>query len=192
MSQSVISVAQGGVHYDAVANGSAENYCFNLTSLIMDGTFEEHVNQLIESVAQIIHDIEIQSERTVAEFIIGKTVCLARANVNIDRTKVMNAYNWRVSSGPANRWNKSYKGIQQGMVVICGVTHDQVPLNDDGQLLVHQSQYALALEQALTHEFLLKRKDARCSNVSFTSGKTASEANAAIGVVYVVFQFADE
>ena len=76
-------------------------------------------------------------------------------------------------------------------MVICGVTHDQVPLNDNGLLMVHQSQYALALEQALTHEFILKRSDARCSNESFSSGKTASEANAAIGVVYVVFQFAD-
>jgi hypothetical protein len=97
----------------------------------------------------------------------------------------MNAHFWRGSEGPGNRWNTSYKNSQDGMIVICGVTHDLVQLPTG----FHQTQYALALEQALTHEFLLERRDERCSNESFSSGNTGIEETKAIGVVYFVFKF---
>lgn len=189
---SVVSIGAGGANFDSVANGSKCDYCFNLTPLEHGASFRSHVQQLFESVQANIHTIELQSGKKIDRFVIGKTACPARAGVVMDRVQVMNAFNWKGSAGPGKRWQKTYLTDNfQGLVVICGVTHDLRPLDMHGRPIVHQTQYALALEQSLTHEFVLNQKDSRCSNKSFSSGGTGTEENGAIGVVYFAFRLTE-
>lgn len=192
---SVISVGQGGADYDEVAEGNVRNYCYNMIPLVQHGSFTQHVMRLVTSIDRIIADIELQSNRQINAFVIGKTSCPARSGVfRMNQTKVLDAQNWKGSAGPGNRWNELYRNQgYHGLVVICGVTSDLRPLYSDSQQpIIHQTQYALALEQALTHHYLLEKRDIRCKNHSLASGSTGVQKTNAIGVVYFAFQLEDK
>lgn len=186
---SVTSSAQGGATYDDVVIRDVHNYCFNLT--ILEGNdFNDHKIRLIEAVDNLISDIETHSGKQIESFTIGKSGCIGRKGRNINKETVLDAYNWRASSGPGNRWKNQYSRDSNGMVVIAGIIADVVPKIENVRA-VHQEHYALALEQALIHEFRLIRRDGRCKNETLSSGSISVSGNV-IGCVYFVFKLSKE
>lgn len=158
----------GLAHYEAVQRGDTRDYCYKLTSLQPGETFSRHVQQLVQAVDNQIDDIESASKRKVIDFVVGKS-------------------SWGENGGPGHRWRNFYRhAVYDGMVVICTCTRDLGTFDTNDQPAVHQALYALALQQALTHEYVLNRRDMRCRNQIGSSADDDESSD--MGAVYFVFR----
>jgi len=144
---------------------------------------------LVKWVDETITDIEIQSEKKVTKFYIGKTFVRQIKNRKFD---AMNPNTWR-KSGISSRWrhHKQEDYGRNGMVVLTVVTKDDVP-QQSIPAFKHQEMYALALEQQLIIHYAFIRGDERLANTSTHPGMQQQEESRAIGYpIYMAFALDD-
>ena len=145
---------------------------------------------LVEWVDDTIRDIEIQSEKKVVKFYIGKTY--VRKNKNSKVFDTMNPNTWR-KEGIRSRWchHKQEDYGRNGMVVLTVVTKDDVP-QQSIPAFKHHDMYALALEQQLIIHYAFIRGDERLANTSTHSGMQQQEESRALGYpIYIAFALDD-
>ena len=203
----------GGVEFDDLVTGRVDpSYTFRLTHLgnkqsvcastgIKKGLKLTAINTdgsdvlyratdtLVKWVDDTITDIEIQSERKVTKFYIGKTFVRQIKNKKFD---AMNPNTWK-KSGISSRWchHKQEDYGRNGMVVLTVVTRDDVP-QQSIPAFKHQEMYALALEQQLIIHYAFIRGDKRLANISTHPGMQQQEESRAIGYpIYMAFALDD-
>ena len=145
---------------------------------------------LVKWVDDTIRDIEIQSEKKVVKFYIGKTFVRQIKNRKFD---AMNPNTWR-KSGISLRWrhHKQEDYGRNGMVILTVVTKDDVPPQSI-PAFKHQEMYALALEQQLIIHYAFIRGDERLANTSTHPGmQQQEESTRTIGYpIYMAFALDD-
>ena len=146
---------------------------------------------LVKWVDDTITDIEIQSEKKVVKFYIGKTFVRKNKNRKFD---AMNPNTWR-KSGISSRWHhhRHEDYGKNGMVVLTVVTKEDVP-QQSIQAFKHQEMYALALEQQLIIHYAFIKGDERLANISTHPGmqQQQQEESRAIGYpIYMAFALDD-
>ena len=180
---------RGGRYFDELAKGQ-HGYAVNHMEL--SGKFADDVQNLYKHVKSVIGKLEKGSGKTVESFVIGKTTAKKYSNHHSALTQEEGLHaKWRVASGPGGRWKTSYADYgYDGLVNLAAVTGDilksltKLPLKG-------KEQYALALEQALSHKFVLEDNDVRCDVSTFAAGKISS-SNPAVACVYMAYSFATD
>ena len=145
---------------------------------------------LVKWVDDTIRDIEIQSEKKVVKFYIGKTYVRKSKKSKVFDT--MNPNTWR-KEGIRSRWchHKHQDYGRNGMVVLTVVTKDDVP-QQSIPVFKHQEMYALALEQQLIIHYAFIRGDERLANISTQPGMQQQQESKAIGYpIYMAFALDD-
>ena len=199
---------RGGADFDDLVTGRAEpHYTFRLTRIRSNhaamqrdpkntrtnakgnqdyNALHRATDTLVKWVDDTITDIEIQSEKKVVKFYIGKTY--VRKNKNSKVFDAMNPNTWK-KDGIRSRWchHKHQDYGKNGMVVLTVVTKDDVP-QQSIEAFKHQEMYALALEQQLIIHYAFIRGDERLANTSTHPGMQQQEESRAIGYpIYMTF-----
>lgn len=148
---------------------------------------DERVSLLIAKVNETIDSLEIESEKTVEHFCIGKTYVEAKAGKTFNRNDVNT---WRLR-GISQRWHGKYKKEgYDGLVVLCVVSHAVLKEGSNNDVW-NQQTYVLGLESALINHFAHQICDQRLANQSLAPGKI--QKNLAAGyVIYIAFKYENE
>lgn len=178
----------GGNSWDLMCRGLVPGYCLhNPVSLLDKETgfplpFDAAVELLRTHTLGIIRDIELQSMRKIAIFVIGMSHVRQRLNRQFDE---MNPYTWKLDDGVNSRWRSSYLNEgYNGLIVLCVTPGFVIPPNSTK---VGPQDYAVALEQRLIQIFSFGAVDPRLGNMSFSTGKMAYQPFA--GAVYMAYKF---
>ena len=194
-SEAVSRTTFGGCTLDDLHRGS-KNYVCDASCLVnlVGKDRNEAKEGLKHKVDEIFRDLELQTERKVKKYYIGKTFIKQRRRPNNRKKFVkfdpMDPYTWK-KNGISNRWrcHKNLEYGRNGLVVLTAVTKDAVPQQCRSE--VHQEQYALALEQMLLHHYKLDIGDQRLHNDTFTSGGPDGGKSIAYAV-YVAFTLEEQ
>ena len=178
-----------GTTIDALIKEEKRGYSSLLVSLYTDGErrFHEAVARLRRNAEYLIQEIEEKAKTPLSRFTLGKSYARKRKN----RTFNPNNFDTWIKEGIRSRWTTTYqKEGYNGLVVLCGITRELLPLAPNKRSKRHplqdQQQYALALEQQLIHYFLFEAQDSRLGNDSLDKGALAKNPYA--GVVYLAFK----
>lgn len=194
-SVSTTSSSTAGISFDELCKGVQKNYSFNVVDL-RKKTFQERKNLLATQIKKTIGALQLQSEKKVEEFIIGKTFAEARTGRKFDPTDVNT---WR-ARGISKRWHGKYKTDDlkyDGLVVLGAVNRqmltdttfkDEFGAKRECSENWNQESYALALESALISHYAFEAFDPRLANDSFHTGNTQG-ANSAGYVIYLAFKY---
>ena len=199
----VSCTTRGGVDYDDLASQKVEPYyTFRLMQTTKAGTdpnLESAKTTLIKWVDDTIKDIQIQSDRNIVKFYIGKTYVRKVKNRKFDAMKPLT---WK-KGGISSRWHchKKESYGKNGMVVLTVVTKGDVPQKTI-TAFKHQEMYALALEQNLIMHYACVKGDDRLANTSTHPGmyvqqkdgnetKASNEAKAIGYPIYMAFALDD-
>lgn len=170
-SVSTTSSSTAGISIDELCKGVQKNYSFNVVDL-RKKTFQERKNLLVTQIKSTIEDLQLQSERTIEEFIIGKTFAEARTGRRFDPTDVNT---WR-ARGISKRWHGKYKtdDLKYDGLVVLGAVNLQM------------------LTDTTFKESGVKRECSENWNqesyASFHTGNTQG-ANSAGYVIYLAFKY---
>ena len=194
-SEAVSRTTFGGCTLDDLHRGS-KNYVCDASCLVnLVGKDSNEAKEILKhKVDEIFQDLELQTDRKIKKYYIGKTFIKRRRNPNSRRTFVkfdpMDPYTWK-KNGISSRWgcHKKTEYGRDGLVVLAAVPKDAVPQQCRGE--VHQEQYALALEQMLLHHYKLDKGDQRLHNDTFTSGLVDGGKYIAYAV-YVAFTLEEQ
>ena len=150
-------------------------------------SFNEAISTMRKRAKELIHFIERNAEMPIEKFTIGKSYARQMKFRKFDPDN----FNTWIKQGIKGRWiNKYEKEGYNGLVVLCGITRDMIPIapqkGGKKHPLLDQQQYALALEQQLIHYFLFMEQDSRLGNESLDKGALAQNPYA--GVVYLAFK----
>ena len=172
--------------YYAPLNPLVKLYRGELNGRVLD-IFHDAVSKLRTAAEQLIEYIEKRAETPLAKFTIGKSYARKIKNKDFDASDFDT---WK-KEGIKSRWAMTYqKKGYNGLVVLCGITRELLPLvpnkGSKRHPLQDQQQYALVLEQQLIHHFLFEAQDNRLGNESLDIGKLAQNPYA--GVVYLAFK----
>ena len=184
------SVTFGGCTLDDLIRGS-KNYVCDASCLVnlVGKDSNEAKEGLINKIDELFQDLELQTERRVMKYYIGKTFIKQRKRPNNRKMFVkfdpMDPYTWK-KNGISSRWgcHKKMEYGRDGLVVLAAVTEDAVPQQYCHE--VHREQYAVALEQMLLHHYKLEIGDQRLHNDTFTSAGPDGGKSIAYAI-YVVF-----
>ncbi len=186
------ATTRGGMSYEQLCRDDQPGYyvCDRecLVHILRKDTLEQAEKKLITKIDTLFKDIEIQKEATIDKFYIGKTYVTTRKHSSMDP---LNPWTW-IKEGIKGRWQNHKKTDygKDGMIVIAVITRDQVPLARDPthrqHTVVHQEDYAFALEQRLLHYYKITMKDPRIANKTFKSGGDNRNESAGY-ILYVSF-----
>lgn len=176
----------GGISFEELSRGLETNYAFNLVDLGKNSSQYERVSLLIDKVNETIDSFEIESEKTVEHFCIGKTYVEAKAGKTFNPNDVNT---WRLR-GISQRWHGKYKKEgYDGLVVLCVVS--RAMLKEGSNDVWNQQTCVLGLESALIYHFAHEICDQRLANQSLAPGKI--QKNLAAGyVIYIAFKYENE
>ena len=180
----------GGCTLEHLHRGS-KNYVCDASCLVdlVGKDSKKAKEELKHKLDELFQDLELQTERRVKKYYIGKTFIKQRRRPNNRKRFVkfdpMDPYTWK-KNGISSRWgcHKKTEYGRDGLVVLAAVTKDSVPQQCPHK--VHQEQYALALEQMLLHHYKLDIGDQRLDNDTFTAGGPDGGKSIAYAV-YVAF-----
>ena len=176
------SSTRGGVDYDTLCEGDVKNYSFNIVDLKNAETFDEILDTVKRTILDTIANLEIQSDKEVDQFVIGKTlVRQKRKKGGFQEFDEMRPESFR-KLGISSRWNE-HRYRKDGMIVVCIVTRPVA--NTCGTELTKDPQkFALKLEEELQKSF---RADARLANsAAYRPGSEATSG--AIGFpIYIAY-----
>ena len=189
-SEAVSRTTFGGCTLDDLHRGS-KNYVCDASCLVnlVGKDSKKAKEELKDKLDELFQDLELQTERRVKKYYIGKTFIKRRRNPNSRRTFAkfdpMDPSTWK-KNGISSRWgcHKKMEYGRDGLVVLAAVTKDSVPQQCRHE--VHQEQYALALEQMLLHHYKLDIGDERLDNDTFTAGGPDGGKSIAYAI-YVTF-----
>ena len=189
-SEAVSRTTFGGCTLDDLHRGSKSYVCDTscLVNLVGKDSNEAE-EELKRKVDEIFQNLELQTERKVNNFYIGKTFIEQRRRPN-NREKFvkfdpMDPYTWK-KNGISSRWgcHKKMEYGRDGLIVLTAVTKDVVPQKCRSK--INHEQYALALQQMLLHYYKLKIGDQRLYNETFNS--TGLDGRKSIAyAIYVAF-----
>lgn len=151
-------------------------------------------DELLTQLTNIFEEIELQTDCKVKKFYIGKAIVKKRKSRGGPRSFVpfnpMDPLTWK-KSGISSRWcahrDKEYG--KDGLVVLGAVTRDSVPKVCHGR--VNQEQYAIALQQMILHQLMLREGDDRLENESFLVGGADGGKSVAYAI-YVTFTLEEQ
>lgn len=190
----------GGIDFDTMCRDEIPGYSFNLVDLVdedhtqKERKLERDTKKLSTKLKDTITCIEmepIEKTRQVEKYYIGKTYILGSTFKSFDH---MNHTTW-VKKGIHSRYkyhsNKTY-GCD-GLVVLGAVTDKVLPSKRAKR--VTKEDYALMLEQRLTHHQLIEESDDRVFNPTFNEGRRQAkkydedqcEKNAYAYAIYMAF-----
>lgn len=185
------SASRGGMPFDVLCRGTQRGYSFNVAHL-RNLTFEERTTSLIDQVESTIRDLELQSDREIGQFCIGKTYAPALAHQTFN-PEDPNTWGKR---GLSERWRQTYKKWGYDGLVALGAVNRSM-LNDTSYgpsghgcntAVWDQQSYALALEGSLITHYAFTTADPRLANISFHRGQLQGRISAGY-VVYMAYQY---
>ncbi|CAC5421445.1 unnamed protein product [Mytilus coruscus] len=189
--------AAGFTDFDLLCKGDVKGYSYNLAKLfdvIPCGKtghkhpieFDMAFKRSKRKIKETIKEIEIQSERKVIKFTIGKTYARTRKSGIFDP---MRPSSWRLDGGINGRWKNEYeKQGYDGLVVIGCIVLDLIPEKVRQNISwIDQEKYALGLEQSLIQYYTLHMQDARLGNKSFNTGGDAQNKPKS-GIIYMAYK----
>ena len=192
-SEAVSRTTFGGCTLDDLHRGS-KNYVCDASCLVnlVGKDSNKAKEELKQKLDELFQDLELQTERRVKKYYIGKTFIKRRRKSKKTFVKFdpMDPYTWK-KNGISSRWvcHKKMEYGRDGLVVLAAVPKDAVPQQCRDE--VHQEQYALALEQMLLHHYKLDIGDQRLHNDTFTSGAPDGGKKIAYAV-YVTFTLEEQ
>lgn len=172
----------GGVPFDILCKGEISNYSFNLVNLVeakdteKKGKMDRDVKKLSKKLKDTIQSLEIgpidYEGSAIQYYYIGKTYIHRRKKRGGGYQKFnhMKDHTWR-KEGISSRYKShstKYYG-RDGLVVLAAITRDTLPR--DHLPRITQEDYALILEQRLTHHLLINERDDRVYNATFNEGR---------------------
>ena len=178
---------RGGVEFDQLCTGAVQYYSFNLVKLIAPNlkTATDIKKKLITKLDDTITALEIGSDRKIAKFYVGKTYVPRR---HIQGGKFMQFdplnHNTWIKKGISSRWgiHKREDYGRDGMVVLCAITSNTVPMK-----AMHQEDFTLDMEQHLLCHY---RNDPRLANSTLNTGQKASTYYAY--AIYMAFAYEEK
>lgn len=177
---------RGFTSFDELCRGLVKNYSHNLVDLRKKST-RERIDALIDNIHETIEALELQSDKKIEQFCIGKTYAEARARTRFNPIDVSS---WKVR-GVSDRWNNKKEGYKaqgcDGLVVLGAVSRGMLKEEAD-QDVWNQQLYVLALENALITHFAYEECDKRLANVSLEPGQLQRSLSAGY-VVYMAFKY---
>ncbi|XP_052074721.1 uncharacterized protein LOC127712370 [Mytilus californianus] len=189
--------AAGFTDYDLLCKGDVKGYSYNLAKLFDDIPcgksehkhpieFDMAFKRSKRKINETIKEIQIQSERKVIKFTIGKTYARTRKSGKFDP---MRPSSWLLDSGINGRWKNEYeKQGYDGLVVIGCIVLDLIPEKVHQNISwIDQEKYALGLEQALIQYYTLHKQDARLGNKSFNTGGDVQNTPKS-GIIYMAYK----
>ena len=188
---SVVSkTTQGGADFELLCTGAVRNYSFNPADLSGQREAEDIKQKLIAQLEDTVRELELHSDRTIANIYIGKTYIRRNKKYKKFNFNPLNHHTWK-KNGISSRWgehkHKDYG--RDGLVVLGAITRETMPERCRGR--VHQEDFALAMEQQLLYHYLLSHPDPRVVNESFSTGRT-TEKDCIAYAVYMAFRYEDE
>lgn len=188
---------RGDVTFDDLCRGLKTSYCLDrLVSLLKEDnspmSFFEAEKTLSNHVKTILEELELQLDKRIIKYTIGKTYARRRRRAGRHYIKFnpMNAKTWRLDSGANGRWHSFYKSEgYDGLVVLCAARKEEIPRTG---IKISPQNYAFALEQRLIHHFVFTESDTRIGNISFASGGHADEKSVKAGLVYLAFKHSEK
>ena len=173
---------RGGVPFDILCQGEISYYSFNLVDLV-EGEDNENkrkmdrdVKKLSKKLKETIKSLKIgpidREGSEIQHYYIGKTYIHRRRKrgSGFQKFNHMKEHTWRkngISSRYKSHSTKNYG--RDGLVVLAAITRDTLPR--DHLQRITQEDYALILEQRLTHHLLINKRDARVYNATFSEGR---------------------
>ena len=200
----------GGVPFDILCEGEISNYSFNLVNLVeakdteKKGKMDRDVKKLSKKLKDTIKSLEIgpigNKGRAIEYYYIGKTYIRQKKKrgggfQDFNHTK---EDTWR-KKGISSRYKShstKYYG-RDGLVVLAAITREALPR--DHLKYITQEDYALILEQRLTHHLLINERDDRVCNATFGEGRRqgkpqddSDEKRAYAYAIYMAFKRCDK
>ena len=189
----ISKTTHGGCTFEDILRGTKSYACDNLVNITISGTVNEAQDILIQHVHNILDSIQIETDRRVDKYYIGKTFVTRRKKPGSGHGFMafnhMDHKTWK-KNGISSRWavHKKEDYGRDGMVVLATVPKAAIPKHIKS---VHQEQYTLALEQKLLHHFLLTEADPRITNNTFGTGSIGKNASVAYAL-YLAFRLSDD
>ena len=186
------SSVRGGIPFEELCKGKKSHYSFNLVDLVEGKESEnkekmdEDVKKLSKKLKDTIYDLEIgpidRKGSTIKYYYIGKTYIHRRKKKKdkygrggYQKFNHMEEHTW-IKKGISSRYKshstKNYG--RDGLVVLAAITKDVLP--KPRLRHITQEDYALILEQRLTHHMLIKERDPRLYNTTFSEGRRQRKA----------------
>ncbi len=188
------ATTRGGITFDQLCRDDQPYYVCDKECLVHDisneDTLQKMEDKLVNKIEENFRAIEIGRDAKINKFYIGKTfVQKPKRSKTVIPT---DPKSW-TKTGISSRWGDHKKEDygKDGMVVIAVITKDQVPLHQNGDRVIGQEHYTLALEQRLLHYYKITRKDTRLDNETFTSGGIDKKGSAGYAL-YVAFSLEPE
>ena len=142
---------------------------------------------MIDKIHETISSLELQSDKKVRHFCIGKTYAEAKSNKLF---KPNDVNTWKVQ-GISDRWNKKNEGHKylgyDGLVVLGAVARRMLPKKCNREVW-DQQLYVLAMENALIAHFAYEVCDRRLANDSLYPGQLQRSLSAGY-VIYMAFKY---
>ncbi|XP_076082826.1 uncharacterized protein LOC143053912 isoform X2 [Mytilus galloprovincialis] len=162
-------------------------------------SFKEAFTRLKLRIKESFSALEIQTERKVTDFTIGKTFVKKHERATFNPMKQTT---WSLGGGINSRWQFYKKDDYDGLIVLACIERDLIPQNikecykraiqmNKKTIEANQQNYALALEQALIQYYALIKPDERMRNQSFDIGNLSKEIYKG-GIVYVAYKLERE
>ncbi|XP_071143015.1 uncharacterized protein [Mytilus edulis] len=201
---------RGFTEFDDLCRG-CQGYSYNLASLfdICDHdqfnrhthtiSFKEAFKRLKLTIKESFSNLEIQTERKVTDFTIGKTFVKQKPGVYFNPMKPIT---WSLGGGINGRWQDYKNDEYDGLIVLACIERDLIPQNikecykraiqmNKKKIALHHQNYALALGQALIQYYAFIKPDERMRNQSFDIGNLSKEICKG-GIVYVAYKLDPE
>ena len=201
---------KGGVPFAILCKGEISYYSFNLVDLVEGedseekGKMDRDVNKLSKKLKDTIESLEIgpsDYERSpIKYYYIGKTYIRQKKKrgSGFQDFNHMKEDTWKkkgISSRYKSHSTKDYG--RDGLVVLAAITREALPR--DHLKYITQEDYALILEQRLTHHLLINERDDRVCNATFGEGRRqgkpqddSDEKRAYAYAIYMAFKRCDK
>lgn len=146
----------------------------------------ERIDALIDNIHKTITALELQSDKKIKHFCIGKTYAEARAST---RFNPIDVNSWKVQ-GVSDRWKnkEGYKAHGYDGLVVLGAVSRGMLKEKANKGVWNQQLYVLALENALITHFAYEECDKRLANKSLEPGQLQRSLSAGY-VVYMAFKY---
>ena len=189
---SISKTTHGGCTFEDILRGTKSYACDNLVNITISDTVNKAQDILIQHVHNILDSIQIETDRRVDKYYIGKvsvTKRRKRSGHGFMAFNHMDHKTWK-KNGISSRWTTHKKEDygRDGMVVLATVPKAAIPKHVKS---IHHEQYALALQQKLLHHFLLTEADPRITNNTFGTGSIGKKGSVAYAL-YMAFRLSDE
>ena len=175
----------GATPFDELCRGcGTPNYSCNLVDLRRCDTTKARLDALDGQLQATINELELQSDRRIKYYCIGKSYVQARAN---KKFHPMKTDTWRFR-GISSRWSATYKPMSYNGLVVLGAVTGKMLNSKIKNPVWNKQTYALALESQLISRLAFEKCDPRLVNKSLEPGNLQNNLSAGY-VIYMAFKY---